>query len=162
MRVNIPRDLRGKDYYRSLGEFRDRAFVASNYSGRRRRIGAFTFGLVVAAWETEAGGTAILRDEGLRYGEHAVRLHPTTLKIDDHEVHPEAHFIDTFELELGEPPYIWVFRRIAPQFLSPNADGTLMQSSPVTLDHNLALAEASDEDRNQIYHELQRGASGLY
>ncbi|HUD06789.1 MAG TPA: hypothetical protein VMR34_02780 [Candidatus Saccharimonadales bacterium] len=155
--MSIQNGLWSREYYQALGEFRDASFIKSNSTGRRRRLGFFAFGLAKAEWETEVGGVATLLESGIRYKETSLS-DPMTLRIDNHAVNPEKQFIETFEMQLDSPQIIRVYRRVAPQFLTP--EGLLDLSSGVILGPERAVAEANVKDRLCIYDEMQRGALG--
>lgn len=157
--MSLPFSLHGNEYLEHLREFRDAALVESHWFGRRKNIGGFTFGVARAQWRTEEGGTAQLIDEGLRYRSTTIiNFLPTTLRISNS--HGEMGLeVVTFEMDIDDIGCVDVYQNLF-------TTGSLFEFAKSELhrrsERKYGLSDPTDEQRELLYSELQRGATGLY
>lgn len=142
-----------------MREFRDAALIESHWLGRRRRIGGFTFGIARARWRTENDGTAHLIDEGLRHNDTVITpLMPTTLRLYNSPGESGREVV-TYKMDIDEIGCIDIYRNLI-------TAGTLREIAKAELyrraDRKHGLSEPTDEQRELLYTEMQRGATGLY
>lgn len=157
--MSLPSSLHGNEYLEHLRRFRDSAFVESHWIGRRRSIGGFAFGVAQTQWVTEEGGVAHLIEEGLRYkGTALTRLMSTTLRL-IHSPGEKGMEMVTFRMDIDDIGYIDVYRNLI-------IDGSFREIISAELhkraDRRHGLSVPTDEQRELLYTEMQRGASGLY
>jgi hypothetical protein len=156
--MDVPISLHGNEYYEHLREYRDAALQESNWRGRRKRLGKFTFGIAHAQWHTEDDGLAYLTDEGLRYGSSTVwPVYPTKLHIIE-RIHT-SHHITEFKMDVDDIGMIDV-RTYA------LVDITMRELVKAEVagwsERRHGLQEPSDDQRELLSVEMQRGASGMY
>lgn len=60
--------LYGESFYQQLQELSTEAFKSSVVSNNRRKLGRIVYGNAEAMWRTKLGGTAVLRESGVRIG----------------------------------------------------------------------------------------------
>lgn len=156
--MSLPFSTESEMYLERLREFRDRALEASHDSGRIFRLGNFTVGIASARWKNDNGESVILRESTIRHGLKTVNPVPTKLTVtgntDDGKIYQHRYemniddigLISAFESTYDEASYAQIFR----------ADAKKLHQ---TLTQNTWATEAQRED---LYYELERGASGLY
>jgi hypothetical protein len=152
--------LFGQEYLETIRERRDQALEESNWLGKRKKLGKFTYGTACAEWETEDGGRAKLTDTGLRYGEEPIVFFTSSTELKIFESKDNGLFLTHFDMHLEDSlGSIHVFRTIIER-------GTMREVLKAELArrqeqaYDLHQAEASD--RQLLLDELGRGASGLY
>ncbi len=157
---NLPFSLYGNTYFEHLREFRDRALVESNLYGQRRRIGNFTFGIAQAEWQTEDGSTAHLLEGGLRYkSTNVTNPLPTTLRIYNHSGGDVGLELITFKMDIDDVYHIDIYHNlITSGSFQELAKGELSRRR----ERQHSLATPTTEQREYVYTELSRGATGLY
>ena len=142
-----------------MREYRDSALIESHWLGRRRNIGGFTFGIAHAQWQAEEGGTAHLIDEGLRHKSTTMtKLIPTTLRILNSP--GETGFeVVTFRMDIDDIGCIDIYHNLI-------TNGSFVEIAKAELhkraDSKHGLSEPTNEQRELLYTEMQRGATGLY
>jgi hypothetical protein len=157
--MSLPISLHGNEYLEHLRNFRDLAFDESSWLGKRNRIGHFIFGIAHAHWQTEEGGTAHLTEEGLRYkNTNITRIMPTTLRLYNAPGETGIELI-TFRMDLDDIGCIDIFRNLI-------TSGTFREVAKAEMykraDKKHGLSEPTDEQRELLYTEMERGATGLY
>lgn len=156
---NIPEHLHSEQYYEGLRDLRDTALDESHYSGRRKKIGGFTFGVANAKWKTERGGEAELIDRGLRFKNTTlINTRPTTLLL--FEGSKEMGFeITRFEMDVDDIGTIYVYQNL----VTDTVVRDLIRAEIYRrADRQHDLANPTEEQRVFLYTEMQRGASGMY
>lgn len=143
----------------NLRAFRDAALIESRWSGRRRKIGSFTFGIVSAQWQTEENGEALLSDKGLRHNRTTItRIKPTTLHLFSPPINGGYELV-TYEMDVDDTGIIEVFTNmILPESLTDKRKIKQYRQA----DRLRGLSNPTNEQNERLYRELARGASGLY
>lgn len=154
--MSLPIGLHSNKYLERLRDFRDQAFDESHWLGTRRRIGGFTFGQSRAEWQSETGGFAYLIDEGLRYkGNTVSKLLPTTLRLYNSQNEYGLEVV-TFKMDIDDVGCIDIYRNMI-------TNGSFREIARAELskraDRKHGLSELTDEDRELLYTEMQRGAT---
>lgn len=157
--MNLPDSLYGNEYYENLRYFRDEALVESQWFGRRKKIGSLTLGIARSKWKTDDGGIAYLVDEGIRFGSvNLTNYLPTTLRIAS-EPYKSGREITTFRMDIDDIGQIEIYKSIIADGSFRDIIRTEMQKR-IEKRHELNIP--TDEQRELIYTEMQRGATGLY
>lgn len=157
--MSLPISLHGNEYLEHLRGFRDSALIESHWIGKRRSVGGFTFGIAHAQWMTEEGGIAHLTDEGLRRKNTTMtKLMPTTLRL-LHSPGEKGIEVVTFRMDIDDIGSIDIYRNLI-------TSGSFREIAKAELhkraDRKHGLSEPTDEQRELLYTEMQRGATGLY
>lgn len=157
--MSLPFSVHSREYLERLSHLRDIALEESHWFGMRRSIGNFTLGAAHARWRTEEGGIAHLIDEGLRHKRTSVtKLLPTTLRLMNS---PGVRGVEvvTYKMELDDIGSIEIYRNLITK-------ATLLEVAKAELhkraERRLELDRPTVEQREQLYEEMERGASGLY
>jgi|GEM_PF-2495590 len=157
--MSLPINLHGEKYYEGLKSSRDAALVESHLSGKRNQIAGFTFGRASAEWQLEEGGTAHLQDVGLRHnGTTLTYPRPTTLRLLQPRNNMGIEAI-TFKMDIDDTGCIDVYRNI---FIATSFLEFIKAELSRRKDKKHGLLEPNDEERELLYTEMQRGATGLY
>jgi hypothetical protein len=157
--MSLPISLHGNEFLEQLRDLRNTALIESHWMGKRRRIGGFTFGVARAQWQTEEDGTAHLIDEGLRHNEKTIiKFMPTTLRLFNFP--GESGFeVVTYRMDIDDVGCIDIYRNLI-------TDGSFREIASAELhkraDRKHGLSEPTDEQRELLYTEMQRGASGIF
>jgi hypothetical protein len=160
--MGVPKNMYvdSNEYYDSLKELKDAALVASQFAGRRRRIGICTFGIATVAWRSEDGGMSALSEKGVVVGKTApFYVYPTTLHLYGEPYDNGACEMVNFRMELDDVGLIRVTRAMlsAPRWSElVRAKVGALQDAVRTLDW------PTNDDSRLLYSELERGASGAY
>lgn len=157
--MSLPISLYGNEYLEHLRGFRDRALVESRWMGKRRNIGRFSVGIAHAQWRAENGGIAHLTDEGVRLkGATIFKYLPTTLEI----ISPPAETgfeVVTYKMDIDDIGRIDIYRNLM-------SSGSFKEIALAELhrraDRKYGLSDPTDEQRELLYTEMQRGSTGLY
>lgn len=157
--MDLPISLHGNEYFEHLRSFRDTALIESQWLGKRRAVGGFIFGIAHAKWRTEENVTAQLTEDGLRYKNTALtRMKPTTLRLLNSPSDNGFELV-TFKMDLDDIGIIDIYRNLI-------TSGSFREIAKAELhqrvDRRHGLSMPTDEQREQLYFEMQRGASGLY
>ncbi|HEX3568850.1 MAG TPA: hypothetical protein VHT70_04215 [Candidatus Saccharimonadales bacterium] len=150
--------LHGNEYYKKLVDLRDQALGESYSHGSRIGFGAIaSIGSIEAEWSGVTGDNVKLTDRGIRVFDHRpFSVYPTTLEIFGNPVAAESTDITEnpklyapltrYKLEIDEvgdiQKYVGRYDRVLDVFLQ---------------DEHVKLTE---DDRQRILDELERGASG--
>lgn len=156
--MTIPVSINSDKYYEHLREFRDSALEASNWYGKRRNIGGLVFGNAVAGWRAQDGGIADLEDAGVRFRRtNLIRQMPTTLRTLNRV--GNGHEITTYKMDLDEIGFIEVY-------INMFHKGGILEVIRAGLSRNteiqMGLNHPTDADRELIYTEMHRGATGWF
>lgn len=157
--MSLPVSPHGNRYLEHLRQFRDSACVESHWFGRRKSLGGFTFGAVCAQWQSEEGGRAVLVDTGVRRkNSNLTAIKPTTLRL--YSSYTENRLeCTTFTMDIDDIGCIDIFRNMI-------TSGTFREIVKADLykraDKKHGLSVPTDEERELLYTEMQRGATGLY
>lgn len=159
MAMSMPISMYGNEYLEHLRNFRDKALIESHWLGRRKNIGGFSFGIAHAQWITEEGGTAHLIDDGLRYKNTTItRLMPTTLRIYNALGESGLELV-TYKMDIDDIGCIDIYHNLI-------FDGSFREIAKAEIfkraDSKHGLSDPTDEQREFLYTEMQRGATGLY
>ncbi len=157
--MSLPISLHGNTYLEHLRDYRDVALVESNMMGKRRRVGAFTLGIAHAQWQTEDGARAHLIEAGIRYrNSNLTKIRPTTLRLTSFPAETGLEVV-TFKMDIDDIGCIAVYRNMI-------TSGSFREVARAELanraDNLHDLSDPTDEDREMLYTEMQRGATGLY
>lgn len=157
--MSFPISLHGGEYLEHLRDFRDSALIESHWLGKRRNIGGFTFGIAHAQWLAEEGGTVHLVDEGLRHKRTTItKLMPTTLRIANSPGESGLEVV-TFKMDIDDIGCLEIYRNLI-------TDGSFVEFAKADLykwaDRKHGLFNPTDEQRELLYTEMQRGATGLF
>jgi hypothetical protein len=157
--MSLPISLHGNEYLEHLRNFRDLALVESHWLGKRNRLGNFIFGMAHAQWQTEEGGTAHLAEEGLRYkSTNVTRIMPTILRLYNSPGESGIE-LTTFRMDVDDIGCIDIFHNLI-------TAGTLREVVKAEMykrsDKKHGLSQPTDEQRELLYTEMERGATGLY
>lgn len=156
--MSLPISLHSNEYLEHLREFRDRALVESRWIGRRRSIGGFTFGTALARWQTDDGGTTSLADVGLRYKHTTLtKLMPTTLCTSYRRGEAGVEVV-TFMMDI-DVGHIEIYRNMITRGSFREILNTELHRRA---DGRHELSDPTDEQREFLYLEMQRGSTGLY
>ncbi|MDB5163901.1 MAG: hypothetical protein JWS12_519 [Candidatus Saccharibacteria bacterium] len=156
--MSLPFSLHGNQYLEHLRVYRDAALVESHWMGRRKRLGRFTFGTAYAQWQTEEGGAAHLIDQGLRNGTSPLTLKPTILRLLHHPGETGIEVV-TFKMDIDDIGCIDIYRNMV---ISGSFREMARIVFPSRVDDKLGLSQPTDDDRELLYKEMQRGATGLH
>ena len=155
--MTIPVSVDSSEYYEHLRGFRDSALDASNWYGRRKNIGDLEYGAATAGWQAQDGGVVDLKHAGLRFrGLNITRLMPTTLRI----INPDFngnHDITTFSMDLDEIGWVDVYRNT---YTNGGLAEVAFAGISRLIDQKNGLQHPTKFDRELLFTELQRGASG--
>jgi hypothetical protein len=155
--MTIPVSVDSSEYYEQLREFRDSALDASNLYDRRKYLGALVFGSVGARWVSQDGGIAVLEHKGIRFKRSNItRLMPTTLSI-DYLKDDGVHDVTTFSMNLDEIGWVDVHKYPHRNY---GPLETACAGISKLIDQKNGLQHPTDLQRELIYTELERGASG--
>jgi hypothetical protein len=139
---------------------RDEALEASQFYGKRYKLGKLSVGHAVALWRSSDGGEAKLRDFGIRIGEFAPwTIWPTSLELMTAHEESRALEITAFEMEL-ESGLVEIHKKLI-TVESPWKD-LIKADLNKRKERKLDLHVPSNEDWDLLYEEMQRGASGAY
>lgn len=156
--MSLPFSVHSATYLEHVHDFRDAALENSRWIGRRKRLGQFTYGIAHAHWQTEENGSAHLIDEGLRYKHSNLKLYPTTLRV-YHPGNVNGFELTTFRMDVDDIGCIEVSRNLI-------VKGTMLEVARAAIsnrqDRLIGLTRATGEDRELLYNEMQRGATGIY
>lgn len=97
-------------------------------------------------------------DEGIRYGNSSLKLYPTTLRLLHHPGETGIEAV-TFKMDIDDIGCIAVYRNMI-------STGSFLEVMRAELSHRADskhdLSRPTDDDREFLYSEMQRGATGLY
>lgn len=157
--MNLPSDLRSREYYNGLREYRDQALEKSNAVDSRRSFGGLTGGKVMALWEAEDGYASELTYSGLVYKNRLIsKVTPTVLRIFN-RIDYGGSVVTTFRMNLENMHYIRVYKNMMIE--NGLADRSKATAGRI-LDRRHGLHEPTDADRELLYSEMCRGASGVF
>lgn len=149
--------VHSNEYWRDLKAFRDAALEQSHCYGRRRSVGALACGRAKAVWHTADDGYAVLEYVGLSWHSKALdRIYNTLFNISwRHDSGTEwlRYKIDIDDVGLMKVQRVMINRLGLREVVAAQV---------AALDEwRFGLHVASDEDRQYVYRELKRGASGI-
>jgi len=162
--MGLPLSLVGNEYVGDLRGFREAALRKSYLYGSRKQIGKLCFGSVKASWRMAQRGDATLIETGTYYdGSRLFNDRPTTLRLmTPYNVSKNVFsgFVETtFKMDLDNSGKIEIYRNII-------ESGTFRELARIALsregDQSHGLNIPSDEDRELLYLEMERGASGEF
>lgn len=126
-------------------------------------IGALSIRYAVANWYTRSGGQALLKNRSIGLGSRELNKRPTTLDIYER---PSDRLVSLtrFAFNPRRPSDICAYKLLMP-IHDALSDGQLDQKHIADLQDEMTLShltEPAEEDKQQLYDELSRGASGLH
>lgn len=157
--MSAPERLHSIEYYQELRDLRDQALVNSNLYGVRKKIGSFVFGYASARWRTEDNARAFLREEGIRFRDVTLtRIYPTTLDI-FRSYGRNSTELTTYKMDIDDIGTINVYRTMLTENLLNDAFLSVINRP---FEDKNDFTNPTDEDRENLFLEMERGASGQY
>lgn len=157
--MSLPVSLYSNEYYERLREFRDLALTESHFYGKRKTLGRFTFGTVMARWKAEDDSSIYLKDEGVRYKRTPLtKAYPTTVQIyKSHE--GLGTEITTFTMDIDDVGTIDYYHGL---LTTPTVLSVIKMERQKRSEEKYGLSAPTLEQRELLYMEMSRGATGLY
>jgi len=147
-------------YSHDFKELFDKALVESCVRSRRLDLGFIAVGKVVAAWEPEEGNFAILEERAarLRSGVGIAKEHLTIVEVEE----PRA-LVTHYWLDLARTTLDGVTRHLVPKATTASVHYAWFRGWwQILTDAPNDWSAPTEDDRERLFTELQRGASGNY